>query len=162
MRTSFREMLWKGLPVWICARRRSRNLSPTSQMTSWLLKTPPPPLLQVLLSLSTDIIKDSYQHLSRNMGELPDLKKRTVAESIVRKWGERIWVMGGDVSVSWKCIVRWHSESWHDHSSTSSDSYVIPRKRLNLGVLINLRGSLPRNFSLRQYRLGRPWAGIGA
>ena len=51
------------------------------------------PLLQVLLSLSTDIIKDSYQHLGGNMGELPDLKKRTVAEAIVRKWGERICVI---------------------------------------------------------------------
>ena len=31
-------------------------------------------LLQFLLSLSTNIIKDSYQHLGGNMGELPDLK----------------------------------------------------------------------------------------
>ena len=46
---------------------------------------PSTPLLQVLLSLSTDIIKDSYQHLGRKMGELLDLKKRTVAEAIVRK-----------------------------------------------------------------------------
>ena len=41
---------------------------------------------------------DSYQHLGRKMGELPDPKKRTVA--IVRKWGERICVMGSDASVS--------------------------------------------------------------
>ena len=40
------------------------------------------------------------------MGEMPDLKKRTVAEAIVRKWGERISVMGSDASVSLKCIVR--------------------------------------------------------
>ena len=60
---------------------------------------PSTPLLQVLLSLSTDIIKDSYQHLGGKMGELPDLKKLTVAEAIVRKWGERIWVMGSDASV---------------------------------------------------------------
>ena len=46
---------------------------------------PSTPLLQVLLSLSTDIIKDSYQHLGGKMGEFPDLKKRTVAEAIVRK-----------------------------------------------------------------------------
>ena len=45
------------------------------------------PLLQVLFSLSTDIIKDSYQHIGGNMGELPDMKKRTVAAAIVRKWG---------------------------------------------------------------------------
>ena len=63
---------------------------------------PSTPLLQVLLSLSTDIIKDSYQHLGGNIGELPDLKKRTVAEVIVRKWGERICVMGSEASVSWK------------------------------------------------------------
>ena len=61
---------------------------------------PSTPLLQVLLSLSTDIIKDSYQHLGGKMSELPYLKKRTVAEVIVRKWGERIWVMGSDASVS--------------------------------------------------------------
>ena len=58
------------------------------------------PLLQVLLSLSTDIIKDSYQHLGGKMVELPDLKKRMVAEVIVRKWDERICVMGSDASVS--------------------------------------------------------------
>ena len=61
---------------------------------------PSTPLLQVLLSLSTDIIKDSYQHLGGKMGELPDLKKRTVAEAIVRKWSERICVMGSDTCVS--------------------------------------------------------------
>ena len=49
-----------------------------------------PILLQVLLSLSTDIIKNSYQHLGGKMSGLPDLKKRTVAAAIVRKWGERI------------------------------------------------------------------------
>ena len=57
-------------------------------------------LLQVLLSLSTDIIKDSYQHLVGKMGKLPDMKKRTLAEVIVRKWGERICVMGSDACVS--------------------------------------------------------------
>ena len=61
---------------------------------------PSTPLLQVLLYLSTDIIKGSYQHLGGRMGEFPDLKERTVAEAIVRKWGERIWVMGSDASVS--------------------------------------------------------------
>ena len=40
------------------------------------------PLLQVIFSLSTDIIKDSYQHLGGRMGELPDQKKRTVAAAI--------------------------------------------------------------------------------
>ena len=58
-----------------------------------------PLLLQVLLSLSTDIIKDSYQHLGRNMGELPDLKKRTVAAMIVQEWGIRIWLMGSDACI---------------------------------------------------------------
>ena len=57
------------------------------------------PLLQVLLSLSTDIIKDSYQHIGGKMGELPDLKKRTVAEAIVWKWGGRICVMVSDACV---------------------------------------------------------------
>ena len=61
---------------------------------------PSTPLLQVLLYLSTDIIKDSYQHLGGKMGEFPDMKKRTVAEAIVRKWGEKIYVMGSDASVS--------------------------------------------------------------
>ena len=61
---------------------------------------PSTPLLQVLLSLSTDIIKDSYQHLGGKMGEFPDLEKRTVAEAIMRKWGERISVMESDAIVS--------------------------------------------------------------
>ena len=43
------------------------------------------PLLKVLLSLSTDTIKDSYKHLGGKMGKLPDHKKRTVAAAIVRK-----------------------------------------------------------------------------
>ena len=58
-----------------------------------------PLLLQVLLSLSTDTIKDSYQHLDGKMGELTDLKKRTVEAAIVQKWGERIWVMVSDTCV---------------------------------------------------------------
>ena len=61
---------------------------------------PSTPLLQVLLYLSTDIIKESYQNLGVKMGEFPDLKKRMVAEVIVRKWDERICVMGNDASVS--------------------------------------------------------------
>ena len=60
----------------------------------------PPQLLQVLLLISTDIIKDSYHHLGGKMGELPDLKKRTVVEAIMRKWGERICVMGSDACIS--------------------------------------------------------------
>ena len=61
---------------------------------------PSTPLLQVLLSLSTKTIKDSYQHLGGKMVEFPDLKKRTVAEAIMWKWGERIYVMVSDASVS--------------------------------------------------------------
>ena len=57
-------------------------------------------LLQVILSLSNDIIKDFYQHIGGKMGELPDLKEWAVAEAIVRKWGERICVMGSDACVS--------------------------------------------------------------
>ena len=60
----------------------------------------PTPLLQPLISLSTDIIKDSYQHLGGKMGELPSLKKLMVAAAIVRKWGERTCVMGSDACVS--------------------------------------------------------------
>ena len=58
------------------------------------------PLLQVLISLSTDIIKDSYHHIGGNMGELPDLNKHMVAVAIVRKWGKRICVMESDACVS--------------------------------------------------------------
>ena len=57
-------------------------------------------LLQVFLSVSTGVIKDSYQHLGGKIGELPDLKKRTVAAAIVRRWGERICVMVSDACVS--------------------------------------------------------------
>ena len=58
---------------------------PNDMMSSEYPSTPF--LVQVLLSLSTDI-------------ELPDLNKRTVAATILRKWGERIWVMGRDACVS--------------------------------------------------------------
>ena len=58
------------------------------------------PLLQVLLSLSTDIIKDPCQHIGGNMSELPDLKKWTVPTAFVTKWGESICVMGSDACVS--------------------------------------------------------------
>ena len=70
---------------------------PNDMMAS---EDPSTPVFQVLLSVSTEITKESYQHLGGKMGELPDLKKWTVAEAIVRKWGERICVMGNDVSVS--------------------------------------------------------------
>ena len=62
-------------------------------------------LLQVIISLSTYIVKDSYQNLGRNMGGLSDLKKRTVAEAIVRKWCDSICVMESDACVSLKYIV---------------------------------------------------------
>ena len=75
---------------------------PNDMMAS---EDPSTPLLQVFLSLSTNIIKDSYQHLGGKMGELPDMKKRAVASAIVRKWGEKICVMGRDACVLWKCIV---------------------------------------------------------
>ena len=87
---------------------------PDKMMTSEDPSTPL--LLQFLLSLSTDIIKDSYQNLGGNMGEFPDLKKRTVAAAIVWKWSERIWVMGRDTRVSWKCIVLSHLANWHNWS----------------------------------------------
>ena len=65
----------------------------------------PNPLLQVLLSLSTEIIKDYYKNLGGKMGEFTDMKKRTVTAKIMQKWGERICVMGSDACVSYKCIV---------------------------------------------------------
>ena len=75
-------------------------------MKLWLLSTPSIPLLlQVLLSLSTDIIKDSYQYPGGNMDKLPDLKKRTVATVIVQNWGEMIRILESDAYVSQKCIV---------------------------------------------------------
>ena len=48
------------------------------------------PLIQVLLYLSTDTIKDAFYHLGRNNGELSDQNKQTVAAEIVRKWGQSI------------------------------------------------------------------------
>ena len=55
---------------------------PNDMMAS---EDPSTPILQVLLSLSTDIIKDSYQHLGGKMGQLPDQNKRTIAATIVRE-----------------------------------------------------------------------------
>ena len=60
-------------------------------------KDPSTLLLQVLIYLSTNIIKYSYNILGGNMGQLSDQNKRTIAAAIVRKWGERIWLMVGDV-----------------------------------------------------------------
>ena len=77
------------------------------------------PLFQILLSLSTKLIKDSYHNLGGNMRELSDQKKRTVAAEIVRKLGERIWVIVSNVCVSLKYIFLWHSENWTEHSSNS-------------------------------------------
>ena len=57
------------------------------------------PLLQVIISLSTNTIKDSYHNLGGKMGDLTDPKKRTVEAAIVRKWGERIYVIGSDACV---------------------------------------------------------------
>ena len=34
------------------------------------------------------------------MGDLPDMKKPTVLAAIMRKWGEKIWVMGSEANVS--------------------------------------------------------------
>ena len=70
---------------------------PNDMMAS---EDPSTPLLQVLLSFSTDIIKDSYQHLGGNMGELPYQKKCTVAAAIVCKWGESIWAIRIIVCIS--------------------------------------------------------------
>ena len=50
------------------------------------------PLIQFLLSLSTNIIKEYYQHIGGKMGEFHDQKKKTIMVAIVWKWGERIWV----------------------------------------------------------------------
>ena len=69
---------------------------PNDMMAS---EDPSTPLLKALLSLSTDIIKDSYQHLGGKIGEFPDQKKRTVAGAIGRKWFDRICVMGSDACV---------------------------------------------------------------
>ena len=70
---------------------------PTDMMAS---KDPSTPLLlQVLLSLSTDLIKEYYQNLGRNMGEFNDTKKQMVVSTIVQKWGERILVMGSDAYI---------------------------------------------------------------
>ena len=49
-----------------------------------------PLLLQVLLSFSTDIIKDSSHNIGKKMGDFPNKKKWTVSATIVKKWSERI------------------------------------------------------------------------
>ena len=70
---------------------------PNDMMAS---EEPSTPLLRFLLSLSTNIVKDSYHNLGGKMGGLPDKKKRAVAAEIMRKWGEKIWVMGSDACIS--------------------------------------------------------------
>ena len=45
---------------------------------------PSNPLLQFLLYLSTDTIKEDFYHIGGNISELSNQKKRTVAEEIVQ------------------------------------------------------------------------------
>ena len=50
------------------------------------------PLIQVLLSLSTESNRDAFYHLGGNIGDLSDQNKWTVVLEIVWKWGQRILV----------------------------------------------------------------------
>ena len=61
---------------------------------------PSNPLLQVLLSLSTDTIKGVFNHFGGNISELSDQNKYTVMAEIVRKW--RQIILGRGARVLWK------------------------------------------------------------
>ena len=52
------------------------------------------PLIQVLLYLSTDTIKDNFYHLGGEIGELSGQNKRTVTSEIVQKLGWHIMGSG--------------------------------------------------------------------
>ena len=73
----------------------------TAKLPNGTMAYPDPsyPLLKVTPTLSAETTKYSYQHLAGKMGQLPDMKKRMILAAIVRKWVERIWVMGSDVCI---------------------------------------------------------------
>ena len=60
-----------------CGIKNSLQQQPTYPATRRLQRTPSTPPLQVLRSLSTDTIKDTFYHLDGKIGELSDQKKRT-------------------------------------------------------------------------------------
>ena len=47
-------------------------------------------VLQSIITLSSDTLKDNFFHLGGNISDLPDLKKQTVTVEIARMWGKDI------------------------------------------------------------------------
>ena len=47
-------------------------------------------VLQGILILSADILKDVFFHFGGNISELPDLNNHMIAVEIARRWGWRI------------------------------------------------------------------------
>ena len=67
-------------------------LSEKSNLTSETKTSEDPmyTLIQVILSLSTDTIKDNFYHLGGKIGEFSDQNKRMTTAEIVWKWGRSI------------------------------------------------------------------------
>ena len=47
-------------------------------------------VLQGILTLSTDTLKEAFFHLGGNISDLPDLKKCTTDVGITKTWGKPI------------------------------------------------------------------------
>ena len=47
-------------------------------------------IIQVIIPLSSDTLKDAFIHMGVNIGDFTDIKKRMYALDITRKWGKDI------------------------------------------------------------------------
>ena len=85
-----------GLKKSVCITKRGSSFAKFLEATAKLpsdmktLEDPIEPILQVLLSLSTYTTKDYFCHIGVKISEFSDQNKWTVAEEIVRKWGQSI------------------------------------------------------------------------
>ena len=57
-------------------------------------------VLQGIISLSSDTLKDAFFHLGGNISDLPDLNNSTVAVGIAQMWGKHIIEEGAMTSVN--------------------------------------------------------------
>ena len=60
-------------------------------------------VLQGILILSTDTLKEAFFHLKVNISDLPDLKKHMVTVEITKRWSKHI-IEEGEIMLQSKSI----------------------------------------------------------